>query len=75
LRALTIEKRPLCFPQDRVSVQLAETRRELAQNTVLLSKLKQARPIRRLNKGAELLRIGLRRGAFEQDRPLVLERT
>ena len=74
LGALTIEKRPLCLLQDRVSIQLAEARREVAQNAVLSCKLKQPRPISRLYKWGEFLRIGLGRGAFEQDRPLVLNR-
>jgi hypothetical protein len=46
----------------------------MAQNTVLRRKRKEPRPIRRSDECGEFLRIGLWRGAFEQDRPLVLNR-
>jgi hypothetical protein len=75
LRASTIEERLLCFLRERISAHLAQSRREVSQNAVLCRKLEQRRSICPGEECEESLRIGLWRGAFEQDRPLVLERT
>ena len=59
MRALTIEERLPCFPEQRVSVPLAKTRREVPQNAVLSRKIEQSRFIRRGEETGEFLRIGL----------------
>jgi hypothetical protein len=75
LRASTIEERLLCFLREKISLHFPEMRGEVPQNAVLRRKLKQPRSIRHSYKCGDFLRIGLWRGAFEQDQPLVLERT